>query len=80
MRAEAPMPGIAASPPIMLSGHPMPLPPVIAPTGLNGLSRAGADRMLAEAAAEAGIPFTQSTMSIHGPDRDARAAARPAAA
>jgi (S)-mandelate dehydrogenase len=46
-----------------LFGHPMPLPLVIAPTGLNGLFRAGADRMLAEAAAEAGIPFTQSTMS-----------------
>ncbi|WP_372623575.1 alpha-hydroxy-acid oxidizing protein [Falsiroseomonas sp.] len=46
-----------------LFGRPLPLPLVIAPTGLNGLFRAGADRMLAEAAAEAGIPFTQSTMS-----------------
>lgn len=47
----------------MLFGRPMPLPLVIAPTGLNGLFRAGADRMLAEAAAEMGVPFTQSTMS-----------------
>jgi (S)-mandelate dehydrogenase len=46
-----------------LFGRRLPLPLVIAPTGLNGLFRAGADRMLAEAAAEAGIPFTQSTMS-----------------
>jgi (S)-mandelate dehydrogenase len=46
-----------------LFGRPMPVPIVIAPTGLNGLFRAGADRMLAEAAAQAGIPFTQSTMS-----------------
>ncbi len=46
-----------------LFGRPLPVPLVIAPTGLNGLFRAGADRMLAEAAAEAGIPFTQSTMS-----------------
>lgn len=46
-----------------LFGRPMPIPVVIAPTGLNGLFRAGADRMLAEAAAAAGIPFTQSTMS-----------------
>ncbi len=40
-----------------------PMPLIIAPTGLNGLFRACADRMLAEAAAAAGIPFTQSTMS-----------------
>src|SRR3954470_12090115 len=40
-----------------LFGRPIPLPLVIAPTGLNGLFRAEADRMLAEAAAEAGIPF-----------------------
>ena len=46
-----------------LFGRQVPVPIVIAPTGLNGLFRAGADRMLAEAAAEAGIPFTQSTMS-----------------
>ncbi len=46
-----------------LFGRTMALPLVIAPTGLNGLFRAGADRMLAAAAAEAGIPFTQSTMS-----------------
>lgn len=46
-----------------LFGRAMPLPIVIAPTGLNGLFRAGADRLLAEAAHEAGIPFTQSTMS-----------------
>jgi (S)-mandelate dehydrogenase len=46
-----------------LFGQAVPVPIVIAPTGLNGVFRDGADRMLAEAAAEAGIPFTQSTMS-----------------
>lgn len=46
-----------------LFGRPIPMPLVIAPTGLNGLFRDRADRMLAEAAAAAGIPFTQSTMS-----------------
>src|SRR4051794_11562715 len=46
-----------------LFGRPMPLPFAIAPTGLNGLFWAEADLLLAEAAAEAGIPFIQSTMS-----------------
>lgn len=46
-----------------LFGTRLPIPVVIAPTGLNGVFRAGGDRMLGEAAAEAGIPFTQSTMS-----------------
>jgi (S)-mandelate dehydrogenase len=41
----------------------LPLPLVIAPTGLNGVFRRKADSLLAAAAAGAGIPFTQSTMS-----------------
>ncbi len=40
-----------------------PLPFAIAPTGLNGLFWHNADILLAEAAAQAGIPFIQSTMS-----------------
>lgn len=40
-----------------------PLPFAIAPTGLNGLFWRNADILLAEAAAQAGIPFIQSTMS-----------------
>jgi (S)-mandelate dehydrogenase len=39
------------------------IPVVIAPTGLNGLFWPHADLRLAEAAAEAGVPFAQSTMS-----------------
>jgi (S)-mandelate dehydrogenase len=39
------------------------LPLVVAPTGLNGLFRHGADTALAEAAARVGVPFVQSTMS-----------------
>lgn len=41
--------------------HAMPL--FIAPTGLNGIYRPGADAMLARAAAAAGIPFALSTAS-----------------
>ena len=48
---------------VTLFGRRLPVPLVIAPTGLNGVFRAGADGMLAQAAAQAGIPFTQSTMS-----------------
>jgi (S)-mandelate dehydrogenase len=39
------------------------IPVVVAPTGLNGLFWPHADLRLAEAAAEAGVPFAQSTMS-----------------
>lgn len=39
------------------------LPFAISPTGFNGLLWPGGDRLLAEAAAEAGIPFGQSTVS-----------------
>ncbi len=46
-----------------LFGRRLPVPLVVAPTGLNGVFRAHADRMLAQAAAERGVPFTQSTMS-----------------
>jgi (S)-mandelate dehydrogenase len=41
----------------------MTMPVAIAPTGLNGIMWAHADLHLAQAAAEAGIPFAQSTMS-----------------
>lgn len=44
-------------------GKPAQMPLVVAPTGLNGLFQKGADIALARAAAAAGIPFTQSTMS-----------------
>src|SRR4051812_44628051 len=39
------------------------LPLAIAPTGLNGIFRQGADLALARAAASFGVPFIQSTMS-----------------
>ncbi|MDJ0450738.1 alpha-hydroxy acid oxidase [Methylocystis sp. JR02] len=48
---------------ISLFDRAMSLPFAIAPTGLNGLFRNKADVLLARAAAEAGIPFIQSTMS-----------------
>jgi (S)-mandelate dehydrogenase len=47
----------------MLFGRKMAIPVAVAPTGLNELFWPHADLRLAEAAAEAGVPFAQSTMS-----------------
>ena len=44
-------------------GRTAPLPLAIAPTGLNGIFKRNADIALAQATADAGIPFIQSTMS-----------------
>lgn len=44
-------------------GRPAPMPLVVSPTGLNGIFRRHADTQLAQAAAAAGVPFVQSTMS-----------------
>jgi (S)-mandelate dehydrogenase len=44
-------------------GKPATMPLIVAPTGLNGLFMHHADLALARAAAEAGVPFVQSTMS-----------------
>ena len=44
-------------------GRPAPMPLIIAPTGFNGLFMHHADLALAKAAAQAGVPFVQSTMS-----------------
>jgi (S)-mandelate dehydrogenase len=46
-----------------LFGRRMTMPVAIAPTGLNGLFWPNADLRLAQAAAAAGIPFAQSSMS-----------------
>lgn len=46
-----------------LFGRPMALPFGIGPTGFNGLLWPDGDRALAQAAAEAGVPFGQSTVS-----------------
>ncbi|HEY8125453.1 MAG TPA: alpha-hydroxy acid oxidase [Methylocystis sp.] len=48
---------------ISLFDRSTPLPFAIAPTGLNGLFWSKADVLLASAAAKAGIPFIQSSMS-----------------
>jgi (S)-mandelate dehydrogenase len=55
-----------------LFGRKMAFPVAVAPTGLNELFWPHADLRLAEAAAEAGIPFAQSTMSNNGMSRVAR--------
>lgn len=46
-----------------LLGRPASMPLVVAPTGLNGLFLHHGDIALARAAAQAGVPFAQSTMS-----------------
>ena len=46
-----------------LFGAPLAMPVVIAPTGINGMLRRSADRMLAEAAHRAQIPFCLSTVA-----------------
>jgi (S)-mandelate dehydrogenase len=48
---------------ITLLGRPGASPLVVAPTGLNGIFRKGADLMIARAAARAGIPSALSTVS-----------------
>ncbi|RTL86870.1 MAG: alpha-hydroxy-acid oxidizing protein [Hyphomicrobiales bacterium] len=48
---------------VSLFGRKSRLPFAIAPTGLNGLFYRKADVLLAKAAAKAGVPFIQSTMS-----------------
>src|SRR5437762_2400903 len=50
----------------------MTIPVIVAPTGLNELFWPLADLRLAEAAAELGIPFAQSTMSNDAMSRVAR--------
>ena len=56
----------------VLFGRKMAIPVVVAPTGLNALFWPHADLRLAEAAAAAGVPFAQSTMSNDGMSRVAR--------
>lgn len=46
-----------------LFGQPIAMPALIAPTGFNGLLAHEGDRLLAEAARDAGIPFCQSMVS-----------------
>jgi (S)-mandelate dehydrogenase len=55
--------GAAPSSAITLFGRALALPLVIAPTGFNGLLWHQGDVALARAAARAGVPFTQSTVS-----------------
>ena len=56
-----------------LLGADVDMPLVIAPTGINGMLRHGADAALARAAAAAGIPFTLSTVANARPADIARA-------
>jgi len=55
-----------------LLGKPAAMPLIIAPTGFNGLFTHHADLALAQAAASAGVPFVQSTMSNDAVEEVAR--------
>ena len=45
-------------------GQKLPMPVALAPTGLTGMQYADGEILAAKAAAEFGVPFTLSTMSI----------------
>ena len=45
-------------------GQKLPMPVALAPTGLTGMQHADGEILAAKAAAEFGVPFTLSTMSI----------------
>ncbi len=49
-------------------GHDYPLPFGIAPIGMSGLIWPDAERLLARAAAEAGLPYTLSTVASQSPE------------
>jgi isopentenyl diphosphate isomerase/L-lactate dehydrogenase-like FMN-dependent dehydrogenase len=57
-------------------GRPASLPLIFAPTGLAGLFRPGGERLGAQAAAEAGVPYCLSTNSIASIEQVAEAAPR----
>ncbi|MCH1427544.1 MAG: alpha-hydroxy-acid oxidizing protein [Alphaproteobacteria bacterium] len=48
----------------ILAGQPASMPVAIAPTGLTGMQIADGEILAAQAAAEFGVPFTLSTMSV----------------
>lgn len=61
---------------VSMFGRRLPFPLIVAPTGLNGVFRHRADSLLAAAAAKAGVPFVQSTMSNDSVEEVAAAAPR----
>jgi L-lactate dehydrogenase (cytochrome) len=60
-----------------LLGERVPVPLVVAPAGLLGMIRPGAEIMAARAAARHGVPFTVSSMSTTSLEAVARAASPP---
>ncbi len=67
--------GAAPSPGTTLFGQGLAMPLVIAPTGFNAMHWREGDVALARAAAQAGVPFTQSTVSNATIESVARAGA-----
>ncbi len=49
---------------MFMLGQKLPMPVALAPTGLTGMQRADGEILAARAAADFGVPFTLSTMSI----------------
>ena len=60
-----------------LAGHDVAMPLAIAPTGLTGMQHADGEILAAKAAAEFGVPFTLSTMSICSLEDVAAATGKP---
>mmetsp|Transcript_26241 Transcript_26241/g.38894 ORF Transcript_26241/g.38894 Transcript_26241/m.38894 type:complete len:423 (+) Transcript_26241:111-1379(+) len=58
-------------------GHSVSMPVALAPIGLLGMQRANGEVLAAQAAAEFGIPFTLSTMSICSIEEVARQSSAP---
>lgn len=58
-------------------GQPVSMPVALAPTGLTGMQHADGEMLAAQAAEEAGVPFTLSTMSICSIEDVASATTRP---
>src|SRR4051794_37565046 len=60
-----------------ITGEPMSLPIVLAPTGLTGMQHGDGEILACKAAHEAGVQFTLSTMSICSIEDVAAATAKP---
>ncbi|MFQ1062324.1 alpha-hydroxy acid oxidase [Bordetella trematum] len=58
-------------------GQEVKMPVAIAPTGLTGMQHADGEMLAAQAAAEFGVPFTLSTMSICSIEDVAQASSKP---
>ncbi len=64
-------------PAVEVLGQQLALPVILAPVGLGGMLARRAEVQAARAAQEAGVPFTESTVSICGIEEVARSVSAP---